>query len=473
MSRFDVAIVGPGTVGLYLAAALPAGLRVALIGGPLQSADLLGTAPRRSGHEGVLSGWAGGYGGTSTRWGGQLWPWQPWEIAGGRDRAAWPIDHARDIAPYYAAVLRRLGLDVADRTGIHDLSGIQRWPQLHTASTEVRYSTWMDARHRDFRRNPAVQHRSADVRRIEANVDRLEPLGAAHTALLAADGTELARAARVVVTAGTLGSVRLLQRSFPEDRGGRPAGRYFGDHLSGRGAHARVVDRARFEAFAAHRFIRDGRASTRLATTAAHSDGTGALPAYAHFEIASPAVQAVRGLLGTRGAGVPAATGRVLHELPHVPRQLVATAGALRRRRRAIDPVGEVYVRIDVEQPLRRDSALLWDVTGNLEAQWGVGDEERRSAAVALEVFAPLMEEHLGVALEPLGPIALQDIYHLIGGTVMGRRDDPDAVVDEQLGLIDADGIWVAGASVFPSGGMANPTFTALALADRLVDRLA
>jgi len=36
----------------------------------------------------------------------------------------------------------------------------------------------------------------------------------------------------------------------------------------------------------------------------------------------------------------------------------------------------------------------------------------------------------------------------------------------------DVDNLFVAGAAVFPAGGIANPTFTALALSLRLADHL-
>jgi choline dehydrogenase-like flavoprotein len=36
----------------------------------------------------------------------------------------------------------------------------------------------------------------------------------------------------------------------------------------------------------------------------------------------------------------------------------------------------------------------------------------------------------------------------------------------------DIDNLFIAGAAVFPTGGIANPTFTALALSLRLADHL-
>ena len=470
---FDVAIVGPGTVGLYLAAALPPGLRVALVGTRLDRDELLGPAPGTSGHTGVLDGWAGGAGGTSTRWGGQLWPWQPWEIAGGADRRAWPLDYARDIAPHYGRVLQRLGLDAPLRTDVHERSGASDWPQLRTEFTEVRYSTWMNGGHRNFNRNRSLQRRQARVEAIAGNVARIESRQRGRSALLDAAGHVLAEATTVVLASGTLGNIKLVQSSFPDIAALRPVGRYFGDHLSTRAARAVVVDRRRFSAFAAPTFIRHGRATTRLATTAAFAECRGTMPAYGHFEVMSPTLNAVRRLSRARTPGAFAGPVRdLLGETPSLPRQVAAAAGSARRRQRPIDVRGEVFLRVDVEQPLREDSFVSWDDDGSLRLEWRVGPEEAAATRCAGEAFSPLLEQHIGVELEPIDELAMQDIYHLIGGTRMGSRLDPDAVVDDQLELIGADGVFIVGASTFPSGGMANPTFTALALADRLADRL-
>jgi choline dehydrogenase-like flavoprotein len=46
-------------------------------------------------------------------------------------------------------------------------------------------------------------------------------------------------------------------------------------------------------------------------------------------------------------------------------------------------------------------------------------------------------------------------------------------VVDEQCRVHGVDNLYIAGSSVFPTSGIANPTLTLLALAFRLGDHLA
>jgi choline dehydrogenase-like flavoprotein len=65
----------------------------------------------------------------------------------------------------------------------------------------------------------------------------------------------------------------------------------------------------------------------------------------------------------------------------------------------------------------------------------------------------------------------LVDMSHTIGTTRMS--DDPrTGVVDPDCEVHGIKGLYVAGSSVFPTSGHANPTLMILALAIRLADRL-
>ena len=61
---------------------------------------------------------------------------------------------------------------------------------------------------------------------------------------------------------------------------------------------------------------------------------------------------------------------------------------------------------------------------------------------------------------------------HILGTTRMGD-DRSTSVVDRNCRVHGYDNLFVAGSSVFPTGGYANPTLTILALTLRLADRLA
>jgi choline dehydrogenase-like flavoprotein len=61
--------------------------------------------------------------------------------------------------------------------------------------------------------------------------------------------------------------------------------------------------------------------------------------------------------------------------------------------------------------------------------------------------------------------------YHHIGTTRM-HADPRHGVVDENGRVHSAPNLYVAGSSVFPTSGWANPTLTILALTLRLADHL-
>ena len=61
---------------------------------------------------------------------------------------------------------------------------------------------------------------------------------------------------------------------------------------------------------------------------------------------------------------------------------------------------------------------------------------------------------------------------HIMGTTRMGTSQS-NSVVDRDCRVHGYDNLWVAGSSVFPTGGCANPTLTIIALVLRLADTLA
>jgi choline dehydrogenase-like flavoprotein len=112
-------------------------------------------------------------------------------------------------------------------------------------------------------------------------------------------------------------------------------------------------------------------------------------------------------------------------------------------------------------------------------AAWRVGDLERRS----FERLGQLMVEEfsrVGLPVPVLEDCLIQgrlqdavviDMCHSSGTTRMG--DDPgSSVVDRNCCVHGIAGLYVAGASVFPTSGHANPTLMLLALAIRLADHL-
>jgi choline dehydrogenase-like flavoprotein len=110
--------------------------------------------------------------------------------------------------------------------------------------------------------------------------------------------------------------------------------------------------------------------------------------------------------------------------------------------------------------------SLHWDLTepdydGFRRALDLVGREVGRSGLGRMQITHPTID----------APGIVSGGYHHMGTTRMN--------VDPKKGVCDADGrvhgienLFMAGSSLFPTGGISNPTFTIAALAVRLADRL-
>lgn len=74
--------------------------------------------------------------------------------------------------------------------------------------------------------------------------------------------------------------------------------------------------------------------------------------------------------------------------------------------------------------------------------------------------------------LSPDGwPISMRPAKHALGTTRM-HKNEKQGVVDEHCRVHGVSNLFIAGGSVFPTSGMANPTLTIIALAIRLADHI-
>jgi choline dehydrogenase-like flavoprotein len=149
-------------------------------------------------------------------------------------------------------------------------------------------------------------------------------------------------------------------------------------------------------------------------------------------------------------------------------------------------PSRSAVILLDLEQapdPLSRVSlSNERDALGlrRVQTDWRIGELERHTAQVMTGMVASEFAR-LGIGrcrldpwLQDGGPpaaSALGETYHYIGTTRMA--DDPrEGVVDRNCAVHGMHNLFVAGSSVFPTGGHTNPTLTIVALALRLAEHL-
>jgi choline dehydrogenase-like flavoprotein len=105
-----------------------------------------------------------------------------------------------------------------------------------------------------------------------------------------------------------------------------------------------------------------------------------------------------------------------------------------------------------------------------LEWRWRHADEASRVRVRRL-VTTALEGSRLGRVVEA-PEVALDVDAHHHAGTTRMATDQAQGVVDPHCRLHESEAVYVAGASVFPTAGFANPTLTIVALALRLAHLL-
>jgi choline dehydrogenase-like flavoprotein len=445
----DVCIVGAGAAGLAVATALePTALRTVL----LESGGLRDTTSDWYGRIGQLDridferrDWVPLSG----------WPIPPSAVSAYAPRAARFFGLRRPEAldsGYWAddPVVRALGRD-----GLS--AGVYLWPRrVRTSRLHV----------------PALR-RSRSVRVIaHAHATRLEAADdgsrAEAVTVRGRRGQRFrVRARAYVLACGGLGNPRLLLLS--PGAGGRAlgnrhdtVGRHYMDHP--RGAGIAVL----------HPGARRG---SRVRALTEHSDGRAGGRAQP-FVRADPALQRRERLLNCCSflypAGPPGTT-------PGGPGRAPGRLGL----RLAGRPLGiDRLVALDqAEQVPDRDSRVALsshrDRFGDpvLDVRWRIGPETTRS----LRRLHELLSERVAAAGigkfesalldDPEHEPAYTDADHPMGTTRMSA-DPRHGVVDADCRVHGVGNLYVAGSSVFPTGGNAPPTFTIACLALRLGDRL-
>jgi choline dehydrogenase-like flavoprotein len=498
----QVCILGAGIAGLILAHRLAArGLHVHLLeaGGLTlepRSQSLYDSEFPRDTHTGTTQGRFRTFGGSSTRWGGQLLPYTPDIFA--PDPAvpspAWPIS-AADLEPFYPEVLEIMGVDALPFDASL-LTALDQPPSTFPAEElTLRFSKWAPFSRRNLANSlgkECLAHQRITVF-THANAIALNqrPSGgsiASVTAVNYAGQMFCFDAAQFLVALGTIESSRLLLASATTCQ---PApgnqfdqvGRYFHDHLSLRAAAIEGPARARLLSRLGPFFV-DGTLHTAKLEAAAALRRQHALPAaMAHIVIEEPedsGLAALRSLLQSiqRGKLADAITANLpglLRGLPDVARLAYDTRI---RRRRSASRRARLWLHIDVEQLPTPDSRIRLSSRRDALNQsvavvdWAVTSTDRDTAAR----FAPLLRTALDAAgVPPLSwfpePPPPTDTYHPMGGLRMGTGPR-DSVVGPNLKVHGLDNLYIASCATFPSGGSSNPTFTLMALALRLAQSL-
>ena len=513
----DVCIVGAGAAGLTLADALAEPARTICVleaGGreadeatqALHDLENVG-APIR---EGFMSR-ARYFGGSCNLWAGRSMRLAPLNLAG-RDwvaDSAWPI-RAEELAAHYPQASASLKLPPDEQFEPEwyrtRLSASER--RLYEGDLVPTVSLWAKAPMRFGTAHRRRLERSRHTRLVlHANVVaiRLGDDGGAvdSVAALTLDRRRLSVRARVfVLAAGGLENARLLLVSHDRHGGGIGngfdlVGRYFMDHPRAVFGKVRLRPGLRLPLIAGLP-TRHGQVQLGIGPSEAVQRRERLLnhhvtlePEYSPYvrDAYKTSVEVMKVLLRRGYAGRRWSLADVrrggLDEMiqlltpkeimPHFLYMWARRARAALPRRAAEETRVLVYF---CEQPPRPESRVTLsterDALGvnRLVLDWRIPDDVVRSMMRLQELLRIELERRgIGQLVPGDGEPRFTDASHHMGTTRMS--DDPKrGVVDRDCRVHGVANLYVAGSSVFPSSGHANPTFTIVALALRLAQHL-
>lgn len=506
----DLCIVGAGAAGIAMARELARGnLRVAMLAGggeAFRHAAQLLYDGRNVGRESSAPGTARFrmLGGTTTRWSAQCRPLDPvdFEARQGLAYTGWPFDRTH-LEPFYrraAAVChlddwqferpRLAGGDVWDRGAVEPVRYRHGWPT-------------------DFAVAFGGELRAAGNIRLLLDVHALELVAEGGQVVSLEARTGDGRRVRIAagcyaVACGGIENARLLLASTRGAANGLGndddlVGRFFMDHpfyWGGELELARPEDAAALEVLEG--YAGAGRVQRAHAAFALTEDArrSGGLNGAAVFFVQRPAHKTSATYLSAGGV----ALSRIGDVLSHreladarMTRNLRRLAGRPSQAARsvaerivgAIAPRPVLAARFTCEALPNPDSRVTLDpgrrdrfgmphvrVDWRLAESDRLGPERLRRELGRAVAEAGIGRLHFRAELAPDGhPMALESGKHHMGTTRM-HNDPRHGVVDADCRVHGMTNLFVAGSSVFPTGGYVNPTLTLVALALRLADHL-
>ncbi|MGY1521611.1 FAD-dependent oxidoreductase [Luteimonas sp. A482] len=528
----DVCIIGGGPAGITIAAELAntpwkvcllegGGLRSERASQALNAGESIGPHALDPAFSRLRT-----FGGSTRLWGGGCIPMSSIEMARREwvPESGWPIEWDA-LASYYARankVCRVDPGDFGDGTYLSSGNGDAPSPNLDNRTSRISPLDFGQAHMELLRTSPNLQLV------LHANVLRLEALDNASAVRRALIGTTDGRRGHVnaryfVLATGGIENARLLLLSddvAPAGLGNDRdlVGRYFMDHpRCGLGTfragamdqlanlYSRALDDAPCPAYHQLSLSASAQQSHRLLNARARP--------FAVEQPASKGLASLRALRASlRGKRGPAdesqsVENEVLDALAQeIPERIPAYDGPVDRGRLALRTAlnaGDIFQagrrklarrsvvdtdRVEMvgyfEQAPNRDSRILLsddrDALGlrKVRMDWRLSAADQASIRGAANLISADVATRFECEFEPADWLrdasAVPHVHgtaHHIGTTRMADSPE-DGVVDTQCRVHGVDNLYVAGSSVFPTGGWAFPTLTIVALALRVTDEL-
>jgi choline dehydrogenase-like flavoprotein len=499
--RPQVCIVGAGAVGICLALELSRqGKSVMVLEGGGRDIEDEAQEPYRSEvvghvHRGIHTGRFRAHGGTTTRWGGQIYELnaEDFERREWIPASGWPFSRP-ELEPFYRRALDFEGLGGVLRDDADVWKSLGQ-PEPSFPELQSYLTRWCPEP--NFARLHAKTLESSDNLQIwlHANaVDlRLEDGTVRALRVRTQQGSEaLIQADHFVFCMGTIECVRFFlqprEGDLPWNRSGL-LGHHFQDHVDANAARVIPRDRRQFAELFDNIFLRGFKYHPKLRLQPEEQRCAQVLNCAATMSFSSNVDEALAATKTTakhllRGRFSELSAADILRSARHAP-LLARQAARYALRHRVYNPASaEIRLRVHCEQRPDSDSSITLsterDSLGLLRARldWRISDLElktiRTFAETATNSLAPLADVQPDPALVNNDPAFLDrcdDSNHHMGGMRMAASPS-DGVVTPKLLLHGTRNVYVCSGAVFPTSGFSNPTHTVLALAMRLADHL-
>lgn len=501
--KAEVCIIGSGAAGFACAMSLlHSGIQVLIVEGGLQNFDAQAADLHRGEltghpHSGIHEARERIIGGTTTKWGGQAFPFLPedFENRSFVNLSGWPVS-LQDMEPYYQKAEQVLGTDSSVPFTFHPWKDWNiKEPEFTPSHIDLFVTKWCKIPNFSIQHGSKIERSSNVTLLSNANVVELLPAAQRNAVqalrICSLDGKPgLVEAKYVIAAGGALETVRLFlsSKKFGEQGiGNRFVGRYFQDHVAAVAGQIFPRSRKMFQDVFDPFYKRGFKYFPRIKIN----------PSLAkELKILHTSAQVVfsedeGSILGNmkemvsvlRNKKVP--DTELVKKIANPFRVTEAANAAIRWKlvRRGISPsVGPIWLEIHSEQePDPKSTASLSNEVDKLGMQrvrlnWTVSDLTIRTIRTMAQLVQSEFERtsFAKVLLEPwvqnpaIDPRRwLGDVFHQAGGLRMSNSKE-EGVVDAGCKVFGIDNLYVASSAVFPTSSFSNPTMTIIALSIKI-----
>lgn len=505
----DVCIIGSGAAGFTCGMTfLKSGLKVLILEGGLTAPTLAATDLHRGfvvnhPHTGIHEARERVVGGTTTKWGGQAYPFlqEDFQKRDFMKVSGWPIS-LQELEPYYKKAEQILGTDVTVPFSYRP------WKSFNV--NELSFSSCVDMFVSKWCRVPnfAIQHgqkiaesrevslmRNANVVELLPNKQKNEVYGIRIKSLNGKEGNIKAR--YVIAAGGAMETVRLFLASSKFHKNGLGneyglVGRYFQDHCAAIVGRIHPKSRQYFHELFDPFYLRGYKYLPRIKLNPAYANKLKIMHASAQivfYKEESGLLEHSKKLVNDFRKNKKLPSLKDIKLLAR-PKELINMAHVawrwISKNRGSSSQPGPVWLEVHSEQePVYESSVTLdkehRDALGmpRILLNWTISDLTVKT----IKEMALLMKnefESSGIATVSLDPWIngignplrwIRDVYHQAGGLKMGSTAQ-DGVVDKNCKVFGLNNLYVASSAVFPTSSFSNPTMTTIALSIRICETI-